>query len=313
MPDQQLPEQESLARRRLFSRRPGRRRRGGKRILLSTAVLPGLFTIANGLAGFASIHYATKDALGEATLTHLSTAAWLIFAAMVFDMLDGRVARMTRRTSDFGGQLDSLCDVISFGVAPAMLMVRAEAMALRGQIERLTTIPYASGIERLVWCMAAVYLACGALRLARFNVENVPDESAHFYFKGLPIPGAAAAVASLVLLLDRWAGIEQGWRSSPWLLATVGTVLPVVTLLAGLLMVSRFTYTHVVNQYVRGKRPFNYLVKLVVVAIAAMVEPYVTLAGVTLVYAFSGPVGAIVGRPAVRPSPQPVLPNQEKR
>jgi CDP-diacylglycerol--serine O-phosphatidyltransferase len=300
MPDEQSTEQKTLAPRRLFPPRLGRDRRPGKRMLQSTSVLPGLFTIANGLAGFASIHFATKDALGEATLVNLSIAAWLIFVAMAFDMLDGRVARMTRRTSDFGGQLDSLCDIISFGAAPAMLMVRAEVMALHGQIERLGFMPHSLGIERVVWCVAAVYVACGALRLARFNVENVPDESAHFYFKGLPIPGAAAPVAALVLLLDRLAGIEQGWRSSPWLLAAVGTTLPVMTLLVASLMVSRFTYTHVVNHYIRGKRPFNYLVKLVIIALAAMVEPYLTLAGVTIAYAFSGLAGTITRRLAAR-------------
>jgi len=308
MPDPNSTPPAAPTRRRLFARR---RRRAGKRILQSTAVLPGLLTIANGLAGFASLHYATKDALGDATLANLATAAWLIFAAMVFDMLDGRVARMTRRTSDFGGQLDSLCDVISFGVAPAMLIVRAEAMVLRGQIERLSIVPHALGIERLVWAVAAVYLSCGALRLARFNVENVPDESAHFYFKGLPIPGAAAAVASLVLLLDNLAGIEQGWRSSPWLLAAIGTTLPVVTLLAGLLMVSRFTYTHVVNHYIRGKRSFNYLVKLIIIALAAMVQPYLTLACVTTAYALSGPVGTLLNRSKahqIPPSPPPAEP-----
>jgi len=303
MPDQQSPEQRTLEPRRLFRPRLGRPKRPGKRILQSTSVLPGLFTIANGLAGFASIHFATKDALGEATLANLSAAAWLIFVAMGFDMLDGRVARMTRRTSDFGGQLDSLCDVISFGAAPAMLMVRVEVMALRGQIEGLAFVPHGLGVERVVWCVAAAYLACGALRLARFNVENVPDESGHFYFRGLPIPGAAATVAAMVLLLDRLAGIQQGWRSSPWLLAAVGTTLPVVTLLVAMLMVSRFTYTHVVNHYIRGTRPFNYLVKLVIIALAAMVEPYLTLAGVTLAYAFSGPVGAIARRLAARKAP----------
>ena len=94
------------------------------------------------MSGFAAIHFATKDALGEATLAQPGLAgAYCIFLAMFFDMLDGRVARMTRRTTDFGGQLDSLCDVISFGAAPAMLMLRTVVMVVRGhQID-----PIASG------------------------------------------------------------------------------------------------------------------------------------------------------------------------
>jgi CDP-diacylglycerol--serine O-phosphatidyltransferase len=265
-----------------------------RRVLLSTSLLPGLLTVSNGLSGFAAIHFATKDALGEATLHHLMIAAWFIFLAMFFDMLDGRVARMTRRTTDFGGQLDSLCDVISFGVAPAVLMLRTVIMALRGhEMEPFVVLSKTVGVERVVWCIAGLYLACAALRLARFNVENVPDESAHMTFQGLPVPGAAAPVAALVLLFEHLTTFETGWRSRPWLSAMVSVVLPLMALAGGLLMVARFRYTHVVNQYIRGRRPFSYLVKLIIIGLAALLEPYVTLAAVTVGYALSGPVGAV--------------------
>ncbi len=100
-------------------------RRHRRRKLRATAVLPASFTLLNGLFGFAAIHYAVKHPLGVGfaepqVLANLQIAAWLLFAAMFCDMLDGRVARMTHVTSDFGGQLDSMCDIISFGVAPAM-------------------------------------------------------------------------------------------------------------------------------------------------------------------------------------------------
>ena len=286
-----------------------RRRRPGSgpvrgRILRSTAVLPGVFTISNGLLGFAAIHFATKGADGfEAALSNQAVACWLIFAAMICDMLDGRLARMTRRTSDFGGQLDSMCDVISFGVAPAMVMVQAVLLIL-GEV------PLLSGnrlIERAVWAVAAVYVACAVLRLARFNVENEPDESAHMDFKGLPVPGAAAAVASLVMLFEHLQNTRgSGWLSTSWLkpewfavqwiLIAVCVAIPVVTLLSGLLMVSRFRYAHLVNQYVRGKRPFGYLVKLLVVALAAVLEPLITLAAAAIAFAASGPAGATYRR-----------------
>ena len=100
-----------------------------KTVLRSIAALPSLVTLMNGTAGFLSIHYATKAGLGHAEgLANLTISAWLIFAALLFDALDGRVARMTRQSSDFGAMLDSLCDIISFGVAPAVLMVHAVAM-----------------------------------------------------------------------------------------------------------------------------------------------------------------------------------------
>jgi len=291
----------------------GKRRRASRarqRILRSTAVLPSLFTISNGLAGFGAIHFASKDVATYAgRLENLAVAAWLIFAAMICDMLDGRLARMTRRTSDFGGQLDSLCDMISFGVAPAMMMLRAVVGALR----QIGAFPHGQAIERTVWCVAAVYVACAALRLARFNVENEPDESAHMDFKGLPSPGAAAAVAALVLLLARlnqadragwltssWLAMSPHWLTQFWPLVVASIVLPLVTLAVGLLMVSQFKYAHLVNHYVRGKRPFSYLVKLVMVALVALLEPFVTLAVVTVGYATSGLISAAVGK--LRPS-----------
>ena len=272
--------------------RPRERRR---RILRTTAVLPGLATVLNALSGFAAIHFATKDALGEARPENLVASAWLIFLAMGFDMLDGRLARMTRRTSDFGGQLDSLADVISFGAAPAVLMLRTVVMVLRGQLQQFPSLPPYLGVqsvERAVWCVAAVYLACAALRLARFNVENEPDESAHMSFRGLPSPGAAAVIAALVLLFEHLSEIDTGWRSATWLLVAVAVALPVATLLTALLMVSQFEYPHVINQYVRGRRPFNYLVKLVLIAIAVLLEPFVTVAAVVTIYSLTGPVAA---------------------
>jgi CDP-diacylglycerol--serine O-phosphatidyltransferase len=264
-----------------------------------------MFTIGNGLMGFASIYLATRQGVnGEPT--QLALAAWLLFAAMFCDMIDGRLARFTRQTSDFGGQLDSMCDVISFGIAPPILMLRAVTGAAHEQVGKVFVFAQFSniGLERLLWCLAAVYVAGAAMRLARFNVENVPDESAHMDFRGLPSPGAAAAVATLVLLFVHLQNITAGgWLFGPWLLSTnqriaeamavvICVMLPLVTLATGLLMVSRFRYAHVVNQYIRGKRPFSYLVKLVVLGLLAVMEPYLALAGAAVVYAFSAPLTA---------------------
>ncbi|MDY6914656.1 MAG: CDP-diacylglycerol--serine O-phosphatidyltransferase [Planctomycetota bacterium] len=265
-------------------------RNSGRRILQSTAVLPGLATILNGLTGFAAIHYATKDALGEVNLGNLVISAWLIFGAMVFDMLDGRLARMTRRSSDFGGQLDSLCDVISFGVAPAVLMLRTVVGAMRGQIELISSLPNDINAERVVWCIAALYMACAVLRLARFNVENDPDESRHVDFRGLPTPAAAATIAALVLLLTWLSDLGDSVRSSGWLMTTVSLTLPPAALITALLMVSRFSYPHLVNQYIHGKRPFGYLVKIVALLLVGLWKPFIVAVVLTIAYALSGPV-----------------------
>ncbi len=281
------------------------RRRAGRRILQSTALLPALFTILNGLCGFGSIHFATKDALGSAQMSHLVLAAWLIFAAMVCDMLDGRLARMTRRTSDFGAQLDSMCDMVSFGVAPAALMLRTVITVMQGQIERLSYLDGHIFFERVIWCIAAIYVACSALRLARFNVETESDESSHMSFRGLPTPGAAAAIASLVLLFAHLVATEAGWESAQWLLVLVGFTLPTVTLAGAFMMVSRLRYPHMVNQYIRGRRPFSYLVKIVILILALFLLPYQTLAAGTIAFVSLGPVRAVVGMLLHRNEPSP--------
>ncbi len=267
----------------------GRMRR---RILRSTALLPAMFTVGNGLCGFASIYFATKVNLGSTDLLAvkgvghfplLAVAGWLIVAAMVCDMLDGRLARMTRKTSDFGAQLDSLSDAISFGVAPAILMLRSAMVAM----QELGADPM---LERVVICVAGLYVACATLRLARFNVESTPDESAHMSFSGLPSPGAAANIAALVLLFEHAYSIA--YLRATWLFMSVSIVLPLVTMIVALLMVSRIRYPHLVNQYIRGKKPFNYLVKLVVVVVAMWLEPFAAVAALTLGYTLWGPLRA---------------------
>jgi|GEM_PF-48063 len=302
---ERLTAPERLRARRL-ARRLARRERNRQRILRTTAILPSLFTISNGLLGFASAYLALREGVGAAAPNELMAAALLLFGAMVCDMLDGRIARFTRRTSDFGGQLDSLADVISFGMAPGVLMLATVMGVVHDRMGDLAAHVRLGqlGYERAMWCVAAAFLACAALRLARFNVENEPDESAHMDFRGLPSPGAAAAVASLVMLyvhLDE----SRATRPTAWLLGpavqsiapgfqlVVAAVLPAVTLLCGLLMVSSFRYVHLVNRYVRGRRPFNYLVWAVILGLIAMLEPHVALAGGTLTYALWPPGRAI--------------------
>ncbi len=273
-----------------------------RRILRGTHLLPSLLTVMNGVLGFGAIHFATKDALGTTMMANLSMASWLIVGAMICDMLDGRVARMTRRTSDFGGQLDSLCDAVSFGVAPAILACRAGVLVLYSQqlVPMTGAGPLGVVIGRLMWCISAIYVACAVLRLARFNVENEPDESSHLAFEGLPSPGAAGAVIGAVLLLTHLA--NRGWGVQTWLEPTATIAVPLITLLAALLMVSRVGYPHVVNQLIRSQRPFGTLVKLTILAVLLLIEPLIFAAAGAIGFMLAGVVRegilALRGRPS---------------
>ena len=259
-------------------------------ILRNTFVLPAGFTLMNGLGGFAAIHFAAKDGLGVAldtpgAILNLKLSAMFIFIAVICDMLDGRLARITRTTSDFGAQLDSLCDIISFGVAPALLILRSTISILRSQIEYLP-------VERIIWCIAGLYVACTALRLARFNVETDVDESAHMDFRGLPSPGAAACLGAMVLLFTHLMDKNWAWLPNRNLLIGMSFTLPILTLATAWLMVSRFRYVHLINHYVHGRRPFSYLVKILFFLLAVILEPFITFAVVAMIYIFSAPVQA---------------------
>jgi CDP-diacylglycerol--serine O-phosphatidyltransferase len=157
---------------------------------------------------------------------------------------------MNQSTSSFGGQLDSLCDIISFGVAPAFLMLRVLEEKLAGFAGLNPTT--ATFVERFIWVAVAGYLSCAAIRLARFNVENEEDESAHMSFIGLPTPGAAGVIISLVIL-------HQETLPS---LDVIIYALPFCALGSAALMVSRIRYPHILNQYLRGKKPFSYLIRV---------------------------------------------------
>jgi len=152
------------------------------------AIVPSLLTLGNAACGFTAITYAAHlDPEAVPPHSPLFFAALLIFAAMIFDGLDGPIARLAKQTSDFGAQLDSLSDAISFGVAPAFLMLT---------FARLNSHFFH---PRLLYIIAVLYLLCVLLRLARFNVAK-DGEASHTYFRGLPSPAAAGMVASLIII-----------------------------------------------------------------------------------------------------------------
>ena len=235
------------------------------------AVFPTLLTLGNAACGFGAITFAAKVGPDPAGEQDLFLSAVLIFLAMLFDMLDGSVARWTRQTSEFGGQLDSLCDAVSFGVAPAFLMLRIihsmeTTTEFNGPPPSAAFTPFFTYWSRLLWVIGALFALCAVLRLARFNVETDEDDS-HNYFSGLPSPAAAATVASFPLALKELhtralgpSGVGQ--HLAEWLIPVIHLVLPLVTLAVAILMVSRFKYAHVFNQ-IRGQRSRLHLIQII--------------------------------------------------
>lgn len=264
-----------------------------KRLLRRVAVLPSLITLLNAVCGFAAIHFTARGMtepdrlwLERPELTYFAAAGWMIFLAMVADGVDGFLARMTRGTSGFGGQLDSIADMVSFGVAPAFLMLRVVESGLKELVRPVSPI-FGSIPGKLLWLTAAVYVCCAALRLARFNVEHESHETAHSTFSGLPTPGAAGVIASLVLLFGEVQLVKDTSRVAHILSEVIIYLLPLISVIIGLLMVSRLPYIHVINRYAKGRRPLGYLVRAVFMTIFLIWKPEVTLTIAFVVYAGS--------------------------
>jgi CDP-diacylglycerol--serine O-phosphatidyltransferase len=223
-------------------------------------------------------------------------AGLLVLAAMIFDVLDGSVARWTRQTSSLGGQLDSLSDAISFGVAPAFLVWKLVHLVPAGQAGHIPS--------RLGWALALLYLCCAVLRLARFNVETAPDDP-HEAFRGLPSPGAAGAMVSPFLLFS-----DQAAYLSHGVCVAILYVLPVWAVAVGALMVSRVPYVHMASWLLKGKKPFTALVEVLFALVVITAAPELALAVGFAGYACTGPVLAAwrwARRPrtieAARPAP----------
>lgn len=202
--------------------------------------LPNLMTAGNLFCGFVAVIHCIQARLAETLPTgeylnktsadHYTSAVWFIFGAAAFDTLDGRLARMGGRESLFGAEFDSLADVVSFGIAPALMVFFLILSPTQGY----------ESFRNIGWFVGFIYLLCAAVRLARFNVITNPllhrdKKDANKDFVGLPVPAAAATVASLVLFLLHLAAIDRSLRY--WALA-----LPPLMLLIAVLMVSTVRY-----------------------------------------------------------------------
>jgi CDP-diacylglycerol---serine O-phosphatidyltransferase len=263
--------------------------------LRAVAVLPTLFTLGNLVCGFFAIVVASRIArpgtvdfvpaqklesvrelINSVDPTHnLMLCGILILTAMLFDVFDGGVARLARVTSDFGAQLDSLCDVVSFGVAPAILLVK--------MCPDFTEVH-----QEATWTIAALFTCCVALRLARFNVES-DDEDDHSNFVGLPSPAGAAVIASFGILSYtlRNEVNYSNFETFDW---WIQRLLPLFAVAIALLMVSRAPYPHLVTQLLRGQHSFAHLVGVLVTLVVLLTMRGFAVPIVCLAYVLAPPL-----------------------
>jgi CDP-diacylglycerol--serine O-phosphatidyltransferase len=243
----------------------GRRMR--TRIRRGAYLLPSAFTIGNMLLGFYAVVLGLRGALNGGSTGAFKTAALLVFVAGLLDGLDGRIARLTGTDSDFGREYDSLADLLTFGVAPALL---AYAWGLHD-------------LDRIGWLLPLFFVVCCATRLARFNVQiRVVDSR---WFVGLPAPAAAGAICSLLFFAP-----DPEWR--PWLLGAMATCLVAI----GVLMVSTFRYHSFKRIDLRQRRSYRALLPIAAVILVAAVHPPAFFLAVAVVYTLSAPLAWAWGR-----------------
>ncbi len=264
------------------------------------AVLPTMLTLGNAACGFGAITFAAKVGPDTAGGQELVVAALLIFLAMLFDALDGGAARLTNQTSEFGAQLDSLCDAISFGVAPAFLMLQfihpGHHLNLLEELIQGANVSLFEYPRKLLWVIACLYVICALLRLARFNVETDEDDT-HEGFSGLPSPAAAGTVASFPIavrgLVD-FAGNPESlvYNASRHSITFIAMLLPLITLGVAMLMVSRLPYPHVFNQFFKGNRSRSQLLQIVFAIPVILLLKEITIPLICCIFAFSAPVRA---------------------
>ena len=218
-------------------------------------LLPNMLTLGALFSGFYAIIAVMSGNFNE--------AGWAILIAGILDGLDGRIARLTNTQSAFGAQFDSLSDMVSFGVAPALIMF-SWAFAPLG---------------RLGWAASFIYMSCAALRLARFNVQlGTVDRR---FFVGLQSPMAAAVVAFLP-----WAGYKYGLEVTP----LVAYLCAILTVFIGFLMISNYNYSSFKELQFKGTVPYMVFVFVVIMLVVVAQNPHEVLLTMAVVYALSGPI-----------------------
>jgi len=243
------------------------------------SLFANLLTIGNGICGYTALVKLSQLRLGsENTLENpenLVFAGYMILLGMLFDAFDGKVARMVKGATELGAQLDSLCDLITFGLVPAFMIYQMHLGASPSWLN-------------VVWFFSLAYFIGALLRLARFNVENSPDEDAHLCFKGLPSPAAAGCVASLVIFQGYVLKAEQaelkwlsGYISSESMTALVDGItygLPFLGVFLGFTMVSsRLKFEHIGSRIFGLSHSWEFFVSLVFAGLLLAIIPEVFL------------------------------------
>lgn len=221
-------------------------------------LLPNLFTSASLFCGFYSMIASFKE--------HFVPASIAVLVSVIFDGLDGRVARMTNTTSKFGAEYDSLADVIAFGVAPALLAY-SWSLSIYG---------------KWGWIVAFLFVLCGALRLARYNIQIGIIESK--VFNGLPIPAAASVIATMVIFFD-YVGAEGKFHN---------LFIMIFVIIISLLMVSSVKYYSFKDMSLLARKPFTIFFWSTILLIIIVAEPEIMFFVIFLGYALSGPVWWVI-------------------
>lgn len=280
------------------TQRKSRVRRRVRKVMPPQIVWPLLFTLGNLVAGFAAIHYATKSAewVGPWGWSGLTMAGSMVFLGMFLDCVDGSVARLTKSVTPLGAMLDSLADLVTCGVAPAM-MVLALVGGYLGKDGQLTVLGPDADMPwgKVVWAIAAVYVCCTALRLARFNVETHPEEGPDddIEFHGIPSPGAAGVVVALIMLHQH---VLANGIDAVWLGRSYAFGVPIVALCCALGMVSRIPYNHFFGRYLARPQTFRFLSTTVIIIFFSIWWFQETVAVGFIWYALTGPIEVIKKR-----------------
>jgi CDP-diacylglycerol---serine O-phosphatidyltransferase len=266
----------------------GRSTRRRRQRMPGLAMLPTALTLGNAVCGVAALielakaYGATQVGDTSEAILRLSYASLLVGLGMLFDALDGKVARMTDTAGEFGAQLDSLCDVVTFGVVPALLLrVGGELFYAGGAYDN---------DSKVLWAIAALYTCCAILRLARYNVE-AGDSDEHKSFMGLPSPAAATSVCGLVLGAS-WFTAEMSWfGEEPWQWV-LRICFPAMGAVIALLMVSRIRYVHAFNRLVSRRQSLRLMVAMLFMAtvVYVLIDYWKLMVPlVMLAYVLSGP------------------------
>lgn len=253
------------------------------------SILPSAITLLNGFLGFLAILLACRDPSGSyhfplfprLTSSYTVASAWMIVFGMMADAVDGSVARASGNTSGFGAQLDSLCDSVSFGIAPAFLsykLLTEKIIELRQEEFHLTEV-----LNRTVLFAVIFYAMCALLRLARFNVETDDDKASHMNFAGLPSPAAAGLIISTILFREKFMSSFLLKMDLPAYFVTGAFenatlwFIPFSLFFTGILMVSRISYPHLINQLMYNRKPFSILILAIIFGLLAILNIHIVL------------------------------------